>query len=216
MRQPAGRQRTDRASSPARDLPAGRAFEPKARARTRASTHPRASALKVRKANARSEQRADRAPVLLRKRPAARAFEPKARASTRASALQVRERTRTASNARIGRPGGRTWKRPKELVGTGRSTGPEATASRSPWSPPGSSLDDLTTFEPGSRDRSEDRSPVRSGGSHLPLRARRNVRPGPGHHKALVHELAPFRAEVIPELPTTVDALWIHSVPGEV
>ena len=43
---------------------------------------------------------------------------------------------------------------------------------------PGSSLDGLATIEPGSRDRPEDRSPVRSGGSHLPLRARRNVPAG--------------------------------------
>jgi hypothetical protein len=90
----------------------------------------------------------------------------------------VRERPSAVGNARIGRPRGRTRKRPKELVGTSHSTGPEATASRSPKSPPGSSLADLATIEPGSRDRSEDRSPVRSGGSHLPLRARRNVRPG--------------------------------------
>ena len=40
---------------------------------------------------------------------------------------------------------------------------------------PGSSLAGLAAVEPGSWDRPEDRSPVRPGGSHLPLRARRNV-----------------------------------------
>jgi len=95
-----------------------------------------------------------------------------------ASAPQVRERPSAAGNARIGRPRRRTRKRPKELVGTGHSTGPVATASRSLWSPPGSSLAGLATIEPGSRDRPEDHSSDRSGGSHLPLRARRNVQAG--------------------------------------
>ncbi len=43
---------------------------------------------------------------------------------------------------------------------------------------PKSSLDGLATIEPGFRDRPEDRSSVRSGGSHLPLRAGRNVPAG--------------------------------------
>jgi hypothetical protein len=69
-----------------------------------------------------------------------------------------------------------TTKRPKELVG-----GP---ANRFVSAPnksgvdtlrPGPSFGGLAAIEPGSRDRPEDRSPVRSGGSHLPLRAGRNV-----------------------------------------
>lgn len=43
---------------------------------------------------------------------------------------------------------------------------------------PGPSLAGLAAVEPGSWDRPEDRSPVRPGGSHLPLRARRNVLAG--------------------------------------
>src|SRR5438552_16414466 len=88
--------------------------------------------------------------------------------------------------------------------------GPRASASCSPWSPPGPSFGCLATSEPGSRDLPEDRSSNRSGGSHLPLRARRNVWPGPWCHKALVHELATPGAKLIPELPTIVDDLWIH------
>ncbi len=40
--------------------------------------------------------------------------------------------------------------------------------------------------------------------------------PGPHAHKALVHELGRQSPEVIPELPTDVDALWIHSGGKEV
>jgi hypothetical protein len=70
----------------------------------------------------------------------------------------------------------RARKRPKELVG-----GPASRLAAAPNKSgvvalrPGPSLGGLAAIEPGSRDRPEDRSPVRSGGSHLPLRARRNV-----------------------------------------
>jgi hypothetical protein len=86
-------------------------------------------------------------------------------------------RTGIAAHARRRTP--RTTKRPKELVG-----GP---ASRLVTAPnksgvvtlrPRPSLGGLATIEPGSRDRPEDRSSDRSGGSHLPLRARRNVSAG--------------------------------------
>ena len=72
--------------------------------------------------------------------------------------------------------------------------------SRSPWSSPGPSLAGLATSEPGSRDRPEDHSSNRSGGSHLPLRARRNVRPGAPAHKGLSTNLREDGHELIPEL----------------
>src|SRR5918993_2975983 len=46
---------------------------------------------------------------------------------------------------------------------------------------------------------------------NLPLRARRNVRPGLRRHNGLVHEVAFAYQKVIPELRPDVDALWIHS-----
>ena len=72
-----------------------------------------------------------------------------------------------------------TRKRPKELVGAQPFSGSSGYEQvRSPWSPPGPSLAGLAALEPGSRDRPVDHSSDRSGGSHLPLRARRNVRAG--------------------------------------
>ena len=67
----------------------------------------------------------------------------------------------------------RNWWEPEPFSG---SSGYEQV--RSPWSPPGPSLAGLAALEPGSRDRPVDHSSDRSGGSHLPLRARRNVRAG--------------------------------------
>ena len=82
---------------------------------------------------------------------------------------------------RAGDAAGRHTKAPEGTGGTrpfGGSAGSEQV--RSPWSPPGPSLAGLAALEPGSRDPPEDRSPRRSGGSHLPLRARRNVRAAAG------------------------------------
>jgi hypothetical protein len=75
---------------------------------------------------------------------------------------------------------GSTTARTKAPEGTGGTTGRSVCAG-SETSPgvfayrPRSSLDGLAASEPGSRDRPEDHSPVRSVGSHLPLRARTNV-----------------------------------------
>src|SRR6185436_10619618 len=84
---------------------------------------------------------------------------------------------------------------------------------RSPWSSPGSSLACLATCEPGSRDRPEDHSSNRSGGSTCPFGQDEMYGRGPGHHNGLVHELVANRSEVIPEVDAAVDGLWIHS-PG--
>jgi hypothetical protein len=73
---------------------------------------------------------------------------------------------------------------------------------------PGPSLDGLATVEPGSRTVPEDRSPVRSGGSHLPLRAGRTLRPGRPGHNGLIHELRPNLRGLIPDFPTVVDGVW--------
>jgi hypothetical protein len=72
-----------------------------------------------------------------------------------------------------------TRKRPKELVG-GPLVGSHRLRNESGVVTlrPGPSLAGLAAVEPGSRDRPEDRSPVRSGGSHLPLRARRTLPAG--------------------------------------
>jgi hypothetical protein len=82
---------------------------------------------------------------------------------------------------------------------------------RSPWSSPGSSLAGLATCEPGSRDRPEDHSSNRSGGSTCPFGQDEMYGRGRGHHNGLVHELVAKRSEVIPEVDAAVDGLWIHS-----
>ena len=82
---------------------------------------------------------------------------------------------------------------------------------RSPWSSPSPSLAGLATCEPGSRDRPEDHSSNRSGGSTCPFGQDEMYGRGLLRHNGLVHELASRRSEVIPELPRDVDGLWIHS-----
>jgi hypothetical protein len=77
---------------------------------------------------------------------------------------------RYATGRRTQRSARRNWWEDRPIGSYRLRTSPESLRSA-----PGSSLGGLTTIEPGSRDRPEDRSPVRSGGSHLPLRARRNV-----------------------------------------
>jgi hypothetical protein len=67
----------------------------------------------------------------------------------------------------------RNWWEDRPIVSSRLRTSPESLRST-----PGSSFGGLAAIEPGSRDRPEDRSPVRSGGSHLPLRAGRNVPAG--------------------------------------
>ena len=81
----------------------------------------------------------------------------------------------------VGADARRTAKAPE---GTGGRTGRPAhrwlrTSPESPALRPGPSLAGLAALEPGSWDRPEDRSSVRPGGSHLPLRARRNVSAAP-------------------------------------
>ncbi len=61
-------------------------------------------------------------------------------------------------------------KAPEGTGGTNLSAGSSSSEQvRSPRSPPGPSPASLAAPEPGSRDRSVDRSPVRSGGSHCPF-----------------------------------------------
>ncbi len=75
-------------------------------------------------------------------------------------------------NARVRaqRSARRNWWEDRPIGSQRLRTSPESLRSA-----PGSSFGGLATIEPGSRDRPGDRSPLRSGGSHLPLRAGRNV-----------------------------------------
>jgi hypothetical protein len=68
----------------------------------------------------------------------------------------------------------RNWWEDRPVVSQRLRTSPESLRSD-----PRPSLPGLATSEPGSRYRPEDRSPVRPGGSHLPLRARQKVPAGP-------------------------------------
>ena len=107
-----------------------------------------------------------------------------------------------------------TRKRPKELVGTSvrrvrrLRTSPQSlvvagSLARRPC--------DLRTWFPGPS-RGSLLEPVWR--FNLPLRARRNVRPGPTGHNGLVHELATRRdRKLSPNFRSDVDGLWIHS-PG--
>ena len=109
----------------------------------------------------------------------------------------------------------RTRKRPKELVRHRPFDGSRGFEQvRSPWSPPGPSLAGLATSEPGSRDRPEDHSSNRSGGSHLPLRARRNVRPGPRPPQGACPRTCAQAGRSYPRTSHAMwTTLWIHS-PG--
>ena len=84
---------------------------------------------------------------------------------------------------------------------------------RSPWSSPGPSLAGLATCEPGSRDRPEDHSSNRSGGSTCPFGQDEMYGRGPAPTTGLSTKLRYRCPKVIPELAGDVDGLWIHS-PG--
>ena len=81
---------------------------------------------------------------------------------------------------------------------------------------PGPSLAGLAALEPGSRDRPEDHSPVRSGGSHLPLRARRNVARGPQAPQRPYPRTAPDRPDSYPRDSGRVDDLWRTKAPSSI
>lgn len=96
------------------------------------------------------------------------------RCRSEAHAAEQREREpwqpRYATGRRAQRSARRNWWEDRPIGSYRLRTSPESLRSA-----PGPSLGGLATIEPGSRIRPEDRSPVRSGGSHLPLRAGRNV-----------------------------------------
>src|SRR5215212_59616 len=80
---------------------------------------------------------------------------------------------------------------------------------RSPRSPPGPSLASLAAPEPGSRDRSVDRSPVRSGGSHCPFGQDEMYPRSPNRDNGLINEFRARTVGLIPELVLSVDGMWI-------